>query len=68
MKAKAIHPQFITDQQGRKLSVILPVKEYTAMLEDLEELEDIRLYDSVKARNEKSIPLNDYLKSRKKKG
>lgn len=68
MKAKATHPQFITDKQGKKLSVILPMKEYTAMLEELEELEDIKLYDRVKARKEPSIPLADYLETRKKKG
>lgn len=64
---KATLPQFITDQKGKKLSVILPMRTYTAMLEELEELEDIRLYDAVKAKNEKSIPLEDYLKTRKKR-
>lgn len=64
---KATLPQFITDQKGNKLSVILPMRTYTAMLEELEELEDIRLYDAVKAKNEKSIPLEDYLKTRKKR-
>ena len=37
------------------------------MLEELEALEDIRLYDAVKARKEKSIPFTQYLQSRKKK-
>ncbi|WP_061219550.1 hypothetical protein [Leptospira weilii] len=64
---KAIHPQFITDDKGKKLSVVLSIKEFKTLLEDSEELEDIRLYDEVKAKNEKSIPLSEYIKSRKNK-
>ena len=41
-------PQYITDNTGKKLSVVLPIKEYKKMLEELEELEDIRLYDEAK--------------------
>lgn len=37
--------QFITDNSGNKLAVILPIKEYNKMVDELEELEDIRLYD-----------------------
>lgn len=40
--------QFITDDHGKKLAVILPIKEYNKMVDDLEELEDIRLYDAAK--------------------
>jgi hypothetical protein len=40
--------QFITDDNGKKLAVILPMKGYTKMVKDLEELEDIKLYDKVK--------------------
>ena len=32
-------PQFITDNSGKKLAVVLPMKEYNRMLEDLEDLE-----------------------------
>lgn len=60
-------PQFITDKKGKKLSVVISITEYKKMLEDLEELEDIRLYDAVKSRNEKSIPFTQYLQRRKKK-
>ena len=40
--------QFIIDGQGKKLAVILSITEYHKILEDLEELEDIKLYDSAK--------------------
>jgi len=61
--------RYITDKNGKKLSVVIPIDEYNQMLEDLEELEDIRLYDAVKARKEKSIPFEQYLqrRSRRKK-
>lgn len=40
--------QFVTDDNGNKLAVILPIKEYNKILNDLEELEDIKLYDEAK--------------------
>ncbi len=60
-------PQYITDKKGKKLSVVISLIEYKKMLEELEELEDIRLYDAVKARKEKSIPFTQYLQRRKQK-
>ena len=59
--------QFVTDDHGEKLAVILPIKKYYRMLEDLEEMEDIKLYDEVKARQEETIPFGEYLKKRKQK-
>lgn len=43
--------QYITDEEGRKIGVILPLETYNRMLKDLEEQEDIRLYRA--AKNEK---------------
>jgi PHD/YefM family antitoxin component YafN of YafNO toxin-antitoxin module len=40
--------QFVTDHNGNKVAVILPIKEYNKMLDDLEELEDIKLFDAAK--------------------
>lgn len=59
--------QYVTNNHGQKIAVILPIKDYQKIMEDLEELEDVRLYDKVKAKNEPSIPLEQYLKQRKKK-
>ena len=55
--------QFITDDHGNKLAVILPIEDYQKMLDDLEGMEDIKLYDEVKARKEETLPfaeLPDY--------
>ncbi len=64
---KIMKTQFITDDHGNKLAVILPIKDYQKMLDDLEEMEDIKLYDEVKARKEETLPFAEYLKKRKKK-
>jgi len=57
MIATRITPQFITDNTGKKISVVLPLKDFKTILEELEELEDLRLYDAAKKSNEPSIPL-----------
>ncbi len=54
--------QFVTDNNGNKLAVILPIKEYSKMLDELEELEDIKLYDRAKADDEPSIPIDEAFK------
>lgn len=59
---KTIHPKFITDDKGKKLSVVLPIDEYKTMLDELEELEDIKLYDNAKASEEPSIPIDEAFK------
>ena len=51
-------PQYITDNKGKKLSVVLSIKDYQKIMDELEELEDIRQYDEVKALNEPSIPID----------
>lgn len=44
----AIHPQFIKDNNGKKSMVILPLKEFETLIEELEDLEDVRMYDNAK--------------------
>lgn len=59
-----VHPQYITDNSGKKISVVLPVKEFKTIMEELEELEDIRLYDEAKRTdNGKRIPMDEAFKS-----
>ena len=59
--------QFITDEKGNKISIVIPLKEYSRILEELEELNDIRMFDEVKERKEKSLPIEEYLNQRQKK-
>jgi hypothetical protein len=57
-----VNPQFITDSTGKRISVVLPMKEFQAIMEELEELEDIALYDEAKKSKEPSIPIDDAFK------
>jgi hypothetical protein len=50
-----LHPQYITDDKGKKLSAILSIGEFSNLIEELEELEDIRLYDASKNDNAPAI-------------
>ena len=54
--------QYITDTTGKKLSVILPIKDYEKILDELEELEDIKAYDRAKARKSEPIPFEQAVK------
>jgi len=57
--------QYIVDEKGKRVSVLVPVKEYEKLVEAREELEDIRMYDAVKAKNEPTTSLTAYLKNRR---
>lgn len=57
-----VNPQYITDNAGRKISVVLPLNEFKNIMEELEDLEDLRLYDAAKIANEPSIPIDEAFK------
>jgi hypothetical protein len=50
-------PQYITDANGQKLSVILPMADYLELLEDLEDLATI-----AERKDEGTIAIEDVLK------
>ena len=55
---QTINPQYIIDKKGNRISVVIPVTEFETIMDELEELEDIRLYDEAKSDNESSIPID----------
>ena len=57
-----VHPQYITDDTGKKISVIIPVKEFKTIMEILDDIEDIRLYDDAMAVSEPDIPIDEAFK------
>ncbi len=62
----SIHPQYIKDSDGNKTLVVLPAKEFETLIEELEEMEDIRLYDEAKKEDAgERILFSDYIKRRK---
>jgi oligoendopeptidase F len=59
--------QFITNDSGKKIAVILPISRYRKMIEELEDLEDIKVYDEAKKDNEPSIPIDEAFEMIEKK-
>jgi hypothetical protein len=60
--------QFLTDKKGNRTAVLLPIKQYNKLLEKLEDLEDVRLYDEAKREDDGyRISFEDYLKTRVRK-
>ncbi|MDP2059029.1 MAG: hypothetical protein U1C58_04035 [Flavobacteriaceae bacterium] len=63
----SIHPQYIKDTAGKSL-VVLPKQEFDTLMEEIEELNDIKLYDKAKkADTGERISFAEYLKKRKQK-
>lgn len=63
-----VHPQYINDTKGNKSMVVLPVHEFESLMEELEDLEDTRLYDEAQKEDTgERMLFSDYLNSRKVK-
>jgi len=63
IKIKDLHPQFITDENGEKKSVILPVSEFEELMEDIADLAAV-----AERREEPTIPHEDLIAELKKDG
>ncbi|MEO8085721.1 MAG: type II toxin-antitoxin system prevent-host-death family antitoxin [Bacteroidota bacterium] len=50
--------QFVTTDDGKKVAVILPIKEYEKLMEEMEDLEDIRLFDHAKSQGSERVPID----------
>ncbi len=51
----ALHPQFIVDESEEKKAVVIPFSEWVQILGEMEDLEEIRIYDNVKADTEDEV-------------
>ena len=58
----ALRQQFIEDSQGHKIAVLLPIDEYNSMLEQLEEIKDIKAFDAAKTSDDEIIPFDQAVK------
>lgn len=64
----AVHPQYILDAHGQKSMVILSVQEFNTLIEELESIEDVTLYDMAKQEDTgERMSFSDYLKKREQK-
>ncbi len=61
--AEKLHPQYITDEQGNRVSVILPVAEYEKLLEDVDALAAV-----AERRNEPTISHEQLIAELKRDG
>ena len=52
-------PQFLFNDQGEKIAVVIGVAEYEKILEELEELDDIRAYDEARTSGETPVPFDE---------
>lgn len=50
-----LHPQYVVDENQTLQAVLLPVAEWEQVVEDLEELDDIRAYDQAKSGPQEAI-------------
>lgn len=57
----ALRQQFIEDKQGNRIAVLIPIDQYNKMLEQLEEIDDIRTYDAAKAEKDEIISFDQAL-------
>jgi hypothetical protein len=65
---KAMDTQFLTDAKGNRTAVVLSIKKYNKLIEKLEDLEDVRLYDEAKREDDcYRISFEDYMKTRESK-
>lgn len=53
-----LHPEYIIDDRQHKKAVVLPYSEWEKVLEEMEELEDIRAYDAAKVDNDEILPFD----------
>lgn len=55
MTTSKLHPQYVKGESGEPLGVFLTVLEFENILDDLEELEDIKAVDAFESRKEKEF-------------
>ena len=53
-----LHPQYVVDEEQHRKAVLLPVADWDRIVEELEELDDIRAYDAAKSGPQESIPFD----------
>jgi hypothetical protein len=57
-----IHPEFVVDGKNEKKAVVIPFAEWQRVVEELEELDDIRAFDQAKAEPSDALPFDEVVK------
>ena len=59
---ETFNEKYLVDGQGQRIAVLLDIKEYQKMLDELEELESIRQYDAAKSADDEAIPFDQAIR------
>jgi hypothetical protein len=58
-----VHPEYIVDENLNRKSVVIPYAEWKNIVEEMEELDDIRAYDRAKTETEdEAVPFEQAVK------
>ena len=52
----SIKERYLVDDNGNRIGVVLDIKDYHRLLQELEELDSIRAYDAAKASEDEVVP------------
>jgi len=63
-RAKYAGEQFVVERDGEPYVAIIGVDQYNALLQQLEDLEDVR--DMIDAQQDERIPIRQYLRERQR--
>ena len=63
---KTLHPQYVVDGNQNRKSVILPIEEWQDILNAMEELDDIRVYDDAKNLEDEILPFEQAVEEMEK--
>ena len=62
-----MHKQYITNDRGKKVAVILPMEDYNKILDELDELKTVKAYDKAKSSKQEFIPAKEMFREVEKK-
>jgi PHD/YefM family antitoxin component YafN of YafNO toxin-antitoxin module len=51
-----VNPQYVVDEKQQRRAVLISIDEWERILDDLEELEDVRAYDMAKTGPQNAVP------------
>jgi len=54
-----VHEEYLVDEAGNRKAVVLPLAAWQQIKEALEELDDIRAYDHIKAQPSEPVPFEE---------
>jgi len=60
--------QYVVDEKGDRVGVLLSLEDYQKLLDELEEPESLRAYDAAKASCEEAIPFEEAIAEIEKDG